>query len=210
MPTFGAVRGLSAFAVSKGRLLPSWQYLWADGLFSVPSASRNAVCRFCRLGAIHTERGALPLCVHVHSETKIKFIGLNLGLWVLAAWGQIDSFLCNTSVFHFQQESCIVCFNVNFPFRTDLMMFSLISCGENLPCVLCCAIISLAFWWKETGKSGSLITGITGTGQGKIAPGWSMLGSGMTSTVKMLTISFVKKTWTKVSKALGLIISSCP
>lgn len=31
------------------------------------------------------EHGALPLCVHVHSETKIKFIGLNLGLRVLAA-----------------------------------------------------------------------------------------------------------------------------
>jgi len=51
------------------------------------------------------------------------------------------------------------------------MMFSLISCGEKLSRVLRCAIISLAFWLKETGKQGNLITGAMGMGQGKIALG---------------------------------------
>lgn len=85
---------------------------------------------------------------------KLKFIGLILGLWVLAAWGLIDSLLCYTSVFHFQQESCIVCLNLYFPFRTDLMMFLLISRGwKTVVCATLCNNI-YCFFVERNWKTG--------------------------------------------------------
>lgn len=50
-------------------------------------------------------------------------------------------------------------------------MFSLISCGENLPCVLCCAILSLAFFVERNWKTGQPDNWSHGHGPGEDCAG---------------------------------------